>query len=122
MSTLSHEALLVFPGCETSKEVLLSDIVVWSFSQWLPQSYLQRHEGPHGHMEEDLPNIPQFIQIHVGQTDECQRQEGFTVPPHREIGKQVALERSKTNSMLTTNTSQQHKAHFRTLFLIYLSV
>ena len=42
-------------------------------------------------MEEDLPHVPQFIQIHVGQTDECKCQEGFTVPPHGEVGKQVAL-------------------------------
>lgn len=42
-------------------------------------------------MEEDLPYVPQFIKIHVGQTDECERQEGFTVPPHREVGEQVAL-------------------------------
>lgn len=42
-------------------------------------------------MEEDLPHVSQFIQIHVGQTDECKRQEGLTVPPHREVGKQVAL-------------------------------
>lgn len=68
-----------------------SDIVVWGFSQRLPQSYLQRHEGRHRHVEEDLPHVPQFVQIHVGQTDECKRQEGLTVPPHREVGKQVAL-------------------------------
>ncbi len=69
----------------------LSDVVVWCFSQWLPQSDLQGHEGPHRHMEEDLPHVPQFIQIHVGQTDECKRQEGLTVSPDREVGKQVAL-------------------------------
>lgn len=68
-----------------------SDIVIWRFSQRLPQSDLQGHEGPHRHMEEDLPHVPQFVQIHVGKTDECKRQEGLTVPPHREVGKQVAL-------------------------------
>lgn len=90
LSTLSRELLLASPGCVMLqiKSIccfclgFLSDIVVWSFSQWLPQSYLQRHEGPHSHMEEDLPNVPQFIQIHVGQTDECKRQEGLAVPPH----------------------------------------
>ena len=71
----------------------LSDIIVWRFSQRLPQSDLQGHEGPHCHMEEDLPHVSQFIQIHVGQTDECKCQEGLTVPPHREVGKQVALKR-----------------------------
>lgn len=50
---------------------VLSDIVVRRFSQRLPQSYLQGHEGPHCHVEENLPHVSQFIQIHVGQTDEC---------------------------------------------------
>lgn len=69
----------------------LSDVVVRRFSQRLPQFDLHGHEGPHGHMEEDLPHVSQFIKIHVGQTDECKRQEGLTVPPDREVGKQVAL-------------------------------
>ena len=69
----------------------VSDVVVRCFALRLSQFYLQGHEGAHGHMEEDLPHVPQFVQIHVGQTDECKRQEGLTVPPHREVGKQVAL-------------------------------
>lgn len=32
-------------------------------------------------MEEDLPHVPQFIEIHVGQTDEGEGQEGLAVPP-----------------------------------------
>lgn len=71
---------------------VLSDVVVRGFTQRLPQSDLQGHESPHGHVEEDLPHVPQFIQIHVGQADECKGQEGFTVPPHGEVGKQVALQ------------------------------
>lgn len=70
---------------------LLSDIIVWCFAQRLPQSDLQGHEGSHSHMEENLPHVPQFIQIHVGQTDECKRQEGLTVSPDRVVCKQVAL-------------------------------
>lgn len=70
---------------------VLSDVVVGGFAQRLPQSYLQGHESPHGHVEEDLPHVPQFIQVHVGQADECKGQEGFTAPPHGEVGKQVAL-------------------------------
>ena len=69
----------------------LSDVVVWRFAQRLPQSDLQGHERPHGHVEQDLPHVPQFIQIHVGQADERKRQEGLTIPPHREVGKEVAL-------------------------------
>lgn len=82
----------------------MSDVVVRRFAQRLPQSDLQGHEAPHGHMEEDLPHVPQFKQIHVGQTDECKRQEGLTVPPDREVGKQVALKgkRQRRNSMLHT--------------------
>lgn len=60
---------------------LLSDIVVWCFAQRLPQSDLQGHEGAHGHVKENLPDVPQFVQIHVGQADECEGQEGLTVPP-----------------------------------------
>lgn len=70
----------------------LSDVVVGGFTQRLPQSYLQGHKSPHGHVEEDLPHVPQFIQIHVGQADECKGEEGFAVPPHGEVGKQVALQ------------------------------
>lgn len=50
---------------------VLSHIIVRRFSKRLPQFYLQGHEGPHCHVEEDLPHVSQFIQIHVGQTDEC---------------------------------------------------
>lgn len=91
---------LHFQGvCETSDRrsvcplclKFLSDVVVWCFSQWLSKSDLQGHEGPHRHMEEDLPHVSQFIQIHVGQTDQCKCQEGLTVPPDREVCKQVAL-------------------------------
>lgn len=42
-------------------------------------------------MKKDLPHVPQFVQIHVGQTDESERQEGLTVPPNREVGEQVTL-------------------------------
>lgn len=70
---------------------LSSDVVVRGFSQWLSESDLQGHEGPHGHMEEDLPHVSQFIQVHVGQTDECKRQEGLAVPPDGEVGKKVTL-------------------------------
>lgn len=44
-------------------------------------------------MKKDLPHVPQFVQIHVGQTDESERQEGLTVPPNREVGEQVTLQR-----------------------------
>lgn len=70
----------------------LSDIVVRSFALRLPESDLQRHEGCHRHVEQDLPHVPQFIQIHVGQADECKRQDGLTVPPDGEVGEQEALE------------------------------
>lgn len=59
----------------------LSDIVVRCFAQRLPQSDLQGHEGAHRHVKEDLPDVPQFVQIHVGKTDECKGQEGLAVPP-----------------------------------------
>lgn len=97
MSTLSPVASPAFPGYVNKRSICLlclgslSDIVVRRFAQRLPQSDLQGHEGPDCNMEEDLPHVPQFIQIHVGQTDQCKRQEGFTVPPDREVGKQVAL-------------------------------
>lgn len=74
---------------------LSSDVVVWRFAQRLPQSDLQSHEAAHRHVEEDLPHVPQFVQVHVGQADECKRQEGLAVPPHGEIGKQVALQGEK---------------------------
>lgn len=97
----SGPSLLHFQGtCKTSDRrsncplcfKFLSDVVVWRFSQRLPQSDLQGHEGSDCHMEEDLPHVSQFIQIHVGQADECKCQEGLTVPPHRVVGKQVALQ------------------------------
>lgn len=75
---------------------LSSDVVVRGFTLRLPQSDLQGHEAPHGHVEEDLPHVPQFIQIHVGQADERKGQEGFTVPPHGEVGEQVALQWRQT--------------------------
>lgn len=46
-------------------------------------------------MEEDLPHVPQLIQVHVGQTDQGQGQERLTVPPHREVRKQGTLKGEK---------------------------
>lgn len=54
-------------------------------------------------MEEDLPNVPQFIQIHVGQTDERKRQEGLAVPPDGEVGEQVALKEKRREIKLMLN-------------------
>lgn len=72
-------------------DLFLSDIVVRCFAERLPQSDLQGHEGAHRHVKQDLPDVPQFVQIHVGKTDECKGQEGLAVPPDWEVGKQVAL-------------------------------
>lgn len=100
ISTLSREQPVYFQSicersdrrsiCPSSLKFVL-DIIVWCFAQRLPQSDLQGHEGPHCHMEKNLPHVPQFIQIHVGQTDECECQEGLTVPPDGVVCKQVAL-------------------------------
>lgn len=73
-----------------------SDVVVRGFTLRLPQSDLQGGEARHGHVEEDLPHVPQFMQIHVGQADERKGQEGFTAPPHGGVGEQVALQWRQT--------------------------
>lgn len=86
----------VLTACGVCSIWWLSDVVVGGFALRLPQSDLQGHKSPHGHVEKDLPHVPQFIQIHVGQADECKGQEGLTVPPHGEVGKQVALQWRQT--------------------------
>lgn len=53
-------------------------------------------------MKEDLPHVPQFIQIHVGQTDERKCQEGLAVPPDGEVGKQVTLKSKKAEKNLNS--------------------
>lgn len=58
-------------------------------------------------MEEDLPNVPQFIQVHVGQTDERKRQEGLAVPPDGEVDKQVALKETGSHQINAEQTGQR---------------
>lgn len=90
------------PLCPTF--CFLSDVVVWSLSQRLPESDLEGHDGAHRHVEEDLPHVPQLVQVHVGQADERKGQEGLAVPPHGEVDKQVALEREGTSSEHPSNS------------------
>lgn len=47
----------------------MSDIMVRSLALGLPQPDLQRNKCSHSHMEEKLPEVAQFVEIHVAQTD-----------------------------------------------------
>lgn len=100
-------------------DLFLSDIVVRCFAERLPQSDLQGHEGAHRHVKEDLPDVPQFVQIHVGKTDECKGQEGLAVPPDWEVGKQVALkgerERERCADHMTGGNVFHKKSHLISL-------
>lgn len=42
-------------------------------------------------MEEELPQVAQFIQVHVTQADQPKSQEGFGIPPACVVHKQVTL-------------------------------
>lgn len=52
----------------------MSDVVVRSFALWLSQVDLQCDERSHRHMEEDLPHVTKFIQIHVTEADHSKGQ------------------------------------------------
>lgn len=72
-----------------------SDVVVRGFALEQAQADLKRDESRHRHMEEDLPHVAQFVQVHVAQADEGKGQEGLDVPPWRVVGKQVTLQRER---------------------------
>lgn len=46
-------------------------------------------------MEEELPQVAQFIQVHVTQADQPKSQEGFGIPPACVVHKQVTLPGNK---------------------------
>lgn len=46
-------------------------------------------------MEEELPQVAQFIQVHVTQADQPKSQEGFSIPPARVVHKEVTLSGNK---------------------------
>lgn len=68
-----------------------SDVVVRCFPLWQTQTDLQGDEGAHRHVEEDLPEVAQLVQVHVTQADEAKSQEGLDVSPQGEVDKQVTL-------------------------------
>lgn len=73
----------------------LSDVVIRGLSLGLSQSDLQGRKSSHSHMEEELPKVAQFIQVHVTQADQAKSQEGFGIPPACVVHKQVTLSGKK---------------------------
>jgi hypothetical protein len=73
-------------------------------------------------MEEDLPHVPQFIKVHVGQTDQGEGQERLTVPPHREVREQGTLKRGRERerwSERPTPGSREESTSVRTIEILH---
>lgn len=60
---------------------MVSDIIIRGLSLGLPEPDLQRDKCSHGHVKEKLPEVAQFIEIHVAQTDEAKSQKRLDIPP-----------------------------------------
>lgn len=59
----------------------------------LPGQYLIRRQKSHSHVEEDLPDVPQPVQVHVAQADKEQQQQHLQSPGPTVEQVQVTLQR-----------------------------